>query len=169
MENTELANFFAHSVELESEAGDRYRELADTMAAHHNHKVAEFFLRMVAEVRHHLGEVTDLAKGMTLPELKAWEFNWPEAESPETASYEAMHYRMSLRDAMTLALQNERAAESYYRGVANSSGDEETAKIAGQFADEERSHAAELVRLLQELPENRANLREEDDDPHMPE
>jgi rubrerythrin len=106
---------------------------------------------------------------MVLPQLKAWEFNWPEAESPETASYEALHYRMSLRQAMTLALENERAAESYYRQVANSSDDSETVRIAGQFADEERSHAAELECMLQELPQNGENLREEDDEPHMPE
>ena len=79
---------------------------------------------------HHLAEVSDLAKDMVLPELKAWEFNWPEAESPETASYEALHYRMSLRQAMTLALENERAAQSYYRQVANSSSDDETCRIA---------------------------------------
>lgn len=169
MENKELAEFLAHSVELESEARDRYEELADTMAAHHNHEVAEFFLRMAGEVRQHLGEVADIAKGMTLPELKVWEFRWPEVEPPETASYEAIHYRMSLRDAMTLALENECAAEAYYRGVANSKGNEETIRVAGQFADDERSHAAELVHLLQELPENCANLREEDDEPHMPE
>ena len=169
MANKELAEFLAHSLELESEARDRYEELADAMAQHHNDKVSQFFQRMALEARHHLEEVADLAKGITLPELKAWEFNWPEAESPETASYEAMHYRMSLRDAMTLALENERAAEGYYRAAANSSGCDKTVEIAGQFADEERSHAAELVRMLEELPADRANLREEDDEPHMPE
>ncbi len=29
--------------------------------------------------------------------------------------------------------------------------------------------AAALERLMEELPENRANIWEEDDDPHMPE
>ena len=169
MANKELADFLAHSVELESEARERYEELADSMAQHHNDPVAQFFLRMAQEASHHLAEVADLAKDVVLPQLKAWEFNWPEAEPPETASYEAMHYRMSLRQAMTLALENERAAERYYRQVAQSSGDDETAKIAGQFADEELSHASELECMLNELPQNGANLREEDDDPHMPE
>ena len=169
MANKELAEFLAHSVELESEAMERYEELADAMAQHHNDQVAQFFLRMAREASHHLAEVSGLAKGMELPQLKAWEFNWPEAESPETASYEALHYRMSLRQAMNLALENERAAQSYYRQVANSSSDDETCRIATQFADEERSHAAELECMLQELPQNGENLREEDDEPHMPE
>ena len=167
--NAALAEFLAHSVELEAEARERYEELADAMAQHHNDPVAQFFLRMSEEASHHLAEVAELATGLVLPELKAWEFNWPGAESPETASYEAMHYRMSLRQAMTLALENERAAERYYRQAAHSSDDQETARIAGQFADEELSLAAELVCMLKELPENGAYLREEDDDPHMPE
>ncbi|MEH6568554.1 MAG: ferritin family protein [Halioglobus sp.] len=169
MAKKELAEFLAHSLELESEARDRYEELADAMTIHHNGKVAQFFLHMALEARHHLGEVADLAKGITLPDFKAWEFNWPEAESPETTSYEAMHYRMSLHEAITLALENEYAAERYYRQVANTSGDADTAKIAGQFADEERSHAANLATMLQDLPENDLHLREEDDEPHMPE
>jgi rubrerythrin len=169
MADKELAEFLAHSLELESEAQDRYEELADTMTIHHNGKVAQFFLRMALEARHHLEEVADLAKGITLPELKAWEFNWPEAEPPETASYEAMHYRMSLHEAITLALENEYAAERYYRQVANTSSDVDTAKIAGQFADEECLHAEKLASMLQELPENGVHLREEDDEPHMPE
>jgi rubrerythrin len=169
MTNTELANFLAHSIELESEARERYEELADSMQQHHNRPVAQFFLRMAEEAVHHLGEVSELAKGINLPELKAWEFNWPEAEPPETASYEAMHYRMSLRQAIALALENERAAQQYYRQAAASSSDEETTQVATRFADEEASHAAELERLLQDLPENQLNLREEDDDPHMPE
>ena len=167
--NKKLAQFLAHSVELESEARERYEELADAMAQHHNDTVAQFFMRMSEEASHHLAEVADLARGMELPELKAWEFNWPEAESPETASYEAMHYRMSLRQAMSLALDNEHAAERYYRQAADCADDPETARIAGQFADEELSHAAELECMLKELPGNGANLREEDDEPHMPE
>jgi rubrerythrin len=167
--NQELAKFLAHSVELESEAMERYRELADSMAQHHNEPVAQFFLRMAQEASHHLAEVSALAKGLTLPELKAWEFNWPAAEPPETASYEALHYRMSLRQAMGLALENEHEAQRYYRAVADSCSDEETSRIAAQFADEELTHIAALEHMMQELPKNSVHLRVEDDDPHMPE
>ena len=169
MADNQLAQFLAHSVELESEAQERYLELAESMSAHQNRKVADFFRRMADEASHHLAEVAELAAGIALPQLKAWEFDWPEAEPPETSSYEAMHYRMSLRQAIGLALENEHAAERYYRKVAQDSDDQETVRIASQFADEELSHAAELERMIQALPENGAHLREEDDDPHMPE
>ena len=125
--DSELANFLAHSLELESEARERYGELAESMDAHHNRPVADFFRRMAAEAEHHLQEVAELAGHMTLPQLKAWEFDWPGAEPPETASYEALHYRMSLRQAMHLALANEHAPERYYREFANLTGDAGTA------------------------------------------
>ncbi len=167
--DSELANFLAHSLELESEARERYAELADSMDAHHNRPVAEFFRRMAGEAEHHLREVAELAGAMTLPSLKAWEFDWPDAEPPETASYEALHYRMSLRQAMTLALANEHAAERYYREFAKRSADAGTAAVATRFADEERGHAAQLERMIAALPVTGAHLLEEDDEPHMPE
>ena len=168
-DNPELALFLAHSTELESEAGERYAELADVMEAHGNLTVAGFFRRMEREAAQHLAEVSELAGDTPLPRLTAWEFDWPEAEPPETASYEAVHYRMSLRQAVELALANEQAAEAYYRNFADNSGDDETVRVATLFAREEASHAAELTRMLATLPENDASLREEDDEPHMPE
>ena len=167
--NPTLATFLAHSTELESEAGERYGELADVMETHRNLSVAEFFRLMEHEAAQHLAEVAELAGDTPLPQLTAWEFDWPEAEPPETASYEAVHYRMSLRQAIELALANERAAEVYYRDFAANSSDEETTRIATRFAEEEASHAAELTRMLESLPENGAYLREEDDEPNMPE
>ncbi len=169
MANQTLAEFLAHSVELEAEARDRYEELAESMETHHNREVAAFFRRMAGEASHHLREVAELAEDLELPDLKAWDFDWPDAEPPETASYEAVHYRMSLREAMTLALANERAAESFYRGFADRTEDSETKGVATRFADEELSHAAELERLLGQLPPNGDYLRVEDDEPNMPE
>lgn len=169
MSTEQLAEFLAHSVELESEARERYLELAESMSAHHNEDVAGFFSRMAEESRLHLEEVAEIAEAHQLPELKAWEFQWPGEESPEATSYEAVHYRMSLRQAMLLALDNERAAEKFYGSFARSSDDGETRKLAAQFAAEEASHAAQLVKKLGALPADSGQQLEEDDDPHMPE
>ena len=169
MANEELARFLAHSVELESEAQERYLELAESLSAHYNWAAADFFRRMAHEAELHLKEVSDLADGMTLPSLRAWEFQWPAEEPPETASYEAVHYRMSLSEAISLALANERAAEHFYRQAANSSSDPETVRIATEFADEEKSHAEALLQKLQKLQDEPRHLRVEDDAPHMPE
>ena len=169
MSNQHLAEFLAHSVELESEARERYLELGEAMSAHGNKDVSEFFSRMAEESRLHLEEVAEIAEGLSLPDLKAWEFDWPEEEAPETASYEAVHYRMSLRQAMLLALDNERAAEKFYASFAESSPDAETKRLAAQFAAEEASHGAQLVARLGKLPPDSGYPFEEDDEPHTPE
>ena len=169
MFNSAKADFLAHSVELEAEARQRYRELADVMAAHNNPEVAAFFRAMADEASQHLAEVERLVGDMSLPRHKAWEFNWPAAEAPETTSYEALHYRMSLRQAMVLALENERAAESYYREVAAATSDPETAALAREFAQEEASHAGALEKRIDNLSGMSAHHREDDDPPHTPE
>jgi len=168
MINDELALFLAHSVALEAEARERYEELADAMAQHHNAEAAAFFERMAREASQHLAEVESMVGQASLPVLRAWEFHWPRAEAPESASYEAVHYRMSLREAVNLALANEREAEQYYRQVAVGSDDPETRRIAGAFADEEASHAAALEKLLAQQPTAPEHAREEDDEPHLP-
>ena len=169
MANETLALFLAHPLELESEALERYRELVDILVAHHNSEVVDFFQRMADEARHHLAEVHALSEGLSLPQIKAWEFNWPDSEPPEPASYEAVHYRMSLRKGIELALENERSAERYYWSVAKSSHDLDTVKVATQFVDEEMSHEAALLKMLEGLPENEVFHHLDDDEPHIPE
>jgi rubrerythrin len=124
---------------------------------------------MATEASNHLAEVTLLAAGEELPQIEAWEFKWPNAEPPESVSYEALHYRMSLNQAMQLALVNERAAEAFYREYAEHSDDSEVKRIAGDFADEEASHANALELMLQQVPEVSEIARIDDDDPVMPE
>jgi len=169
MFNSELAEFLAHSVELEAEARERYQELADSMDSHNNPQVSEFFQRMAMEASEHLSEVELIVGSAALPRLKPWEFNWLDAEAPESTSYEALHYRMGMREAVSLALENEHAAQRYYRHVAARSNDPETVRIATKFADEEQLHAAALERILQQLPPDAVHARLEDDEPHLPE
>ncbi len=169
MSNKHLEEFLAHSLELESEARERYLELAEAMAEHHNAEVSEFFARMAEESRLHLEEVTELAEGMSLPDLKAWEFDWPEEESPEAASYEAVHYRMDMRQALELALANEREAGAFYGQVAESALDPDTIKLAKLYADEEAEHARRLEERLAELPPTAVTQFEDDDPAHSPE
>jgi rubrerythrin len=169
MLNEQLAEFLAHSVELESEARERYSELATAMAAHNNRAVAEFFERMSNEASHHLAEVEEMVGSARLPQLKAWEYRWLDAEAPESASYEAVHYRMTLGEAMRLALKNEREAENFYRHIAETATDPETQRVATGFAEEEKRHGAALETMLADLGAEPALHKIEDDEPAQPE
>jgi rubrerythrin len=164
----EFLRFLAHACELEQEAQDRYAELADNLATHNNEEAAAFFARMAEEASQHLAEVSLHAAGYELPDLAAWEYDWPGAEAPETASYEALHYRMSLREAMQLALAQERAAEIFYRRYAEGTGCDATRSVARDFADEEAAHVEQLELRLQALPAVSELGREDDDPPNQP-
>lgn len=169
MNSEALLTFFAYATELEQEAEERYSELADVMAAHNNQEVAAFFRRMAEEASNHLAEVTLLCAGEALPTLNAWEFEWPDKEPPETVNHEAVHYRMTLAEAMQMALRNEHAAARFYRDYGERSDDPQVKRIAEDFAAEEQQHAQQLELMLQEAPAVDELSREEDDPPHEPE
>jgi rubrerythrin len=166
--STELLRFLAHARELEAEAMTRYEELGEALQVHNNPDAAAFFLQMATESAKHLEEVEELIAGRSLPDIPPWEFDW-QADAPESASYEALHYRMDMREALLLALANERSAQAFYAGFAESAGDPDTVALARQFADEESEHARLLEQRLASLPESPRHGREDDDAPQMPE
>lgn len=169
MSDDALLTFLAYARELERESEDRYTELAAAMTTHHNRDVADFFTEMARQAREHLSEVLQISAGRDLPALQPWDFQWPAAEPPESASYEALHYRMSLPEAVELALRNEYAAERFYSQYGAGSNDTTVQRLAAEFADEEAGHARALERLLQKSSDRRGHGREDDDPPHMPE
>ena len=164
----ELLRFLAHAREMEAEAMTRYEELGEALQVHNNPEVAAFFLQMATESAKHLEEVEELIAGRDLPDIPPWEFDW-QADAPESASYEALHYRMDMREALLLALANERSAQAFYAGYAESANDAETVALARQFADEENDHAHRLEQRLSILPETSLHQREDDDAPQTPE
>lgn len=166
--SSELLRFLAHAVEVESEAMTRYEELADVLLVHNNPEVAGFFAQMAQEASLHLEEVGELAGGRDLPDIPAWEFDW-EQDAPESMSYESPHYRMSLLEGLELALANERSAQAFYAGYAESCSDPETVALARRFAEEEADHARRLEQRIANTPAPAPFRREDDDAPHMPE
>jgi rubrerythrin len=164
----EFNRFLAHALELEEEAMTRYQELAEAMQAHNNLEVAAFFEGMAEEASKHLAEVRAHATVDELPRLAPWEYDWT-TEAPESASYEAVHYRMDMRQALELALANEREAGAFYGSVAASANDPDTASLAATYAEEEAEHARRLEQRLADVPPTPATQFEDDDPAHSPE
>lgn len=148
MGNTSLAQFLALSIEMETEARERYLELAEAMGNCGNGEVAQFFSRMAEESSLHLQEVQELAGGMAL-DIGG---GFAEGEGPETTDRDAVVPAITLRQAMLLALDNERAAEKFYASFAETSKDAETRQVAARFAAEEATHGAQLAAKLSKLP-----------------
>jgi len=110
-----------------------------------------------------------LCSGMTLPELKPWQYSWPDTHSPEAANHLDLHYLMHEKEALRLVLANERKARDFYRDVQNKASDARIRDYARQFAEEEEQHIALIEERIAALPDNNQHWSEDIDPPHMPE
>ena len=132
---------------------------------HNNPEVAELFGRMEHYSNLHLADVQQRAEAAGgAIRLKPWEFQWPDAESPEAAEFEASHYLMTPHQALTLALAAEHGAHRFYAGVHVATANAEVARLAAEFAEEEAGHADELEQWLKRYPPP-ADDWDEDPDP----
>lgn len=145
-----MPDLLAHALAMESEACERYGQLADQMETCNNAVVARLFRRLEGIERAHVLEIEDLCKNFSLPRLAPWEFAWQDNESPETIDIGSVSYQMSTRDAVSLAIDHERRAADFYLGIADSADDAAVQRLARQFADEEFEHVQWLQNWLAE-------------------
>lgn len=164
-----MDEFLAHAVALETEAVERYEELADNMMVHNNEDVGELFAKLADLSRQHATSILALAADRELPALKPWEFAWEGDEAPETGRAEDSHYLMNRTQALRLALDNERRGRDFYAGVAQKWPDPAVRVLAAEFAAEEGEHVAALERWLETAPEVPENWADDLDPPHLPE
>lgn len=164
MTSSTLSLFLAHSIALETEAGDRYDELADVMEVHNNAEVAALFRQMRDFSRLHASQVGARAlPHQPLPRLKSWEYRWDAPDSPESGDMADTHYRMTPYHALRFALANERRGWEYYNKVATTSPDSEVRALAAEFAEEEAEHVTTLERWLDRTPKPDAAWAEDPD------
>jgi rubrerythrin len=161
-----VALFLAHSLALETEAGDRYEELADLMSVHNNPDVADLFARMSEFSRRHAASVATRAEPFQpLPKLKSWEYRWNAPEPPEVGDFSAANYLMTPFHALQFALANERRGWEYYNDMATGASDPEIRKLARHFADEEADHVKELEAWLTRVPRPAPGWNDDPDPP----
>lgn len=143
-----VPELLAHALAMETEAAERYGELADQMEMHRKTAVAAIFRRLEQAEQKHLDELTTMCAGMTLPHFAPWDFKWNGAESPEAIDTGKVSYHLTVQGAVQLALDHERKALAFYAGIADHAGDVEVKKLARQFADEEKEHVGWLEAWL---------------------
>jgi rubrerythrin len=160
-----VATLMRHALTMEREAAERYAELGEQMARHHNAPVAELFRRLAAIEKAHVLELEAQCAGMKLPDIAPWDYQWPGGESPETIAYDRVRYHMSARDAVLLALEHERAAADFYASVVASAPAADVRQMAEQFYNEELEHVGWLEGWLAKAgAEERVRI----DDPDPP-
>lgn len=165
-----VAEFLVHALELEHESAERYRQLAGTMAVHHNLEVARLFRRLADMSDAHASEVTARAEGMLLPEIAPWDFKWTCPGSPETDCDDTeVSYLMTSLQALELALLNEIRGHDFYAQVAGLSPTPRVRALASEMAAEESDHVELLREWLTRERQNTTSSLDDLDPPNMPE
>ena len=157
----------AYSLALETEAVERFNDLADQMEVHHNYEVADLFRKLAKIEGLHIDNVNRASAGRELPSLLAWEFEWDDGESPEGGSMEDAHYLMQPWHAIELAMQGERRAVAFFRHVADTAIDEKVLKMALELVEEEEEHVALLLEWQERFPKPDKGWDEDPDPPTM--
>lgn len=160
-----VPQLLAHALAMETEATERYGELADQMETHRRTAVAAIFRRLEVAEKMHLADLTALCKDVPLPHYAPWDFKWRSSESPETIDIGRVHYQLSVRDAVLLALEHERRATQFYADVAAAAHDPDVIALARQFAEEEREHSGWLEACLAECGAEESKASEDPDPP----
>jgi rubrerythrin len=143
-----VEEFLAHAIRLESEAADRFGQLADAMDACGNREVGKLFRRLADYSRLHLADARARSGFRAMPDLKHDEYVWPGLESPETAAIWAADPFMGREQALEIALEAEMASQDYYQSALEATDDPEIRVLAKEFAEEEGEHVAELRKWI---------------------
>jgi len=157
----------AYSLALETEAVERFNDLADQMETHHNYEVADLFRKLAKIEGLHIDNVNRASEGRELPNLLAWEFEWDDGESPEGGSMEDAHYLMLPWHAIELAMQGEKRAVAFFRHVADTAVDDKVLKMALELVEEEEEHVALLMEWQERFPKPDKDWDEDLDPPAM--
>jgi len=159
----------AHALTLETEAAERYEEIADNMDVHNNPEVAGLFRQLAKYGRMHAAEVEELSKDMELPHISPWDFKWgtESGESPEAPPIEKIHYMMNPYQALKVAHFVETQAQEFYASVAETSPDKRTQEIAKEFSEEEQEHVDLLNEWLKKYPKPEKDWDYDPDPPMM--
>jgi len=165
LDKLEWSGFLAYSLALENEAVERYTTFAEQMDVTNNPEVAELFREMARLETLHAQEIEKQIGDRKLPENAAWEFDWPQGDSPEAIDFSETHYLMTPYQALSLVLRAEQRAVEFFETVKRDTSDDKVREVAAEFAEEEQGHV-ELVRKWRERyprPE-----QDWDDDPDPP-
>lgn len=164
-----VGELLVHALELEHEASERFAQLADTMALHHNGPVAALFRDLSRRATGRAAALGARARGITLPRIPPWSFKWDCPDAPAADCLDAqVSYRMTAAEALRATIYNETRAHVFYAQVAATSPDPQAAGLALELAAEQVRHLDALDRRLALEAADALTPPTDLDPPHVP-
>jgi rubrerythrin len=165
---TNLADLLAVAYQIEIDAVDRYKVLADQMETHNNPELVAVFRDLARAEGIHAEEIRRQAGDIDVVAHARKVAKWGKGESPEEADLGAAHYLMTPWHALQMALAGEKRALAFFNKVVESTKDPKVLEMAKEFVEEEAEHVNLCYRLLRKYPAPEGEAWSEDPDPPMP-
>ncbi len=155
----------AHAHQMELEAQERYNYLAEQMDLHNNTELAGLFRELSRVEGLHADDILRQMKDMEVPEIGSLDYKWSGDEGPESLDLGDMHYLMTPRQALLLALKAEQNAFDFFNQLLQSTSDDAVKRFAAEFAEEEQEHVELVQKELKKYPESEQTVRDDLDPP----
>ncbi len=159
-----LADLFALAWQIEADAVERYRLLADQMETHNNPELVKVFRDLARAEGIHAEEIRRMAGDIDVVAHASRIGGW-KGESPEEADLSAAHYMMTPWHALQMALAGEKRALEFFSGVVESAKDAKIKQMAGELVEEEAEHVNLVHRLLRKYAAPSASWSDDPDPP----
>jgi len=168
MAKNAYADFMAQAYSMELEATERYAQFAEQLDTHNNREVAEMFRKLSKIEALHAKRILEEMGWPSVPALPP-AFAWEDAEGPETAPLDEMHYLMQPYHALQLALQCEQRAVQHFERILAGKAPKKVRAAATEMAEEEREHVRLIEAWLARVPQPDADWDEDPDPPRVTE
>ena len=147
-----LNDLLAVAYQIESDAVERYNELADQMETHNNPELVKIFRDLARAEGIHAEEIRRLAGDFDVANDARQIARFRRKESPEEAELDSAHYLMTPWHALQLSLAGEKRALAYFTSIVETAKDPKVKKLAAELVEEEAEHVALVHRLLLRYP-----------------
>jgi rubrerythrin len=158
-----LNDLLAVAYQIEIDAVDRYKMLADQMEMHNNPDLVKVFRDLARAEGIHGEEIRRMAGDFDVA-AHARELKFA-GESPEEADLGEAHYRMTPWHALQMSLAGEERALAYFTSIVETAKDEKVKALAAELVEEEAEHVQLVHKLLRRYPKPSENWAEDLDPP----
>jgi rubrerythrin len=159
-----LNDLLAVAYQIEIDAVDRYKMLADQMETHNNPELTKVFRDLARAEGIHGEEIRRMAGDFDVA-AHARELAKFGGESPEEADLGSAHYLMTPWHALQLSLAGEERALAYFTSIVETARDEKVKTLAAELVEEEAEHVQLVHRLLKRYPKPSENWADDLDPP----
>jgi len=147
-----LNDLLAVAYQIEIDAVDRYKLLADQMETHNNLELVKIFRDLARAEGIHGEEIRRLAGDFDVAGRAREIAKFGKGDSPEEADLGSAHYLMTPWHALQLSLVGEQRALAYFTSIVETAKDPKVKEMAAELMEEEAEHVQLVHRLLKRYP-----------------